>query len=248
MAASPDNELSITRAEAVAGRRSASAARRWRSSIWTTEVRGRLFVVKDYSATCWLYRWTLGRLELAREQRAYAALAGFTFVARCYGRLDQHALLLEHLDARTMTKAGPDLRPATFERLHEAVAAMHARGVLHNDLRHRSNILVTAAGDVRLIDFASALDVRHGWRRWLCRWLAFLDRSAAIKWWLRYDPDGVPASELRWYRRYLRLRRLWPARNPSLVQQRVLATREHAVPPLQAKTASSARKGRSLSA
>jgi hypothetical protein len=101
---------------------------------------------------------------------------------------------------------------------------------------------------VRLIDFASALDVRHGWRRWLCRWLAFLDRSAAIKWWLRYDPDGVPANELRWYRRYLRLRRLWPARNPSLVQQRVLATREHAVPPLQAKTASSARKGRSLSA
>ena len=62
------------------------------------------------------------------------------------------------------------------------------------------------------------------------------------------DPDGVPASELRWYRRYLRWRRLWPARNPALQQQRMLATREHAAPPLQAKSASSARKGRSLSA
>ena len=248
MAASPGNELSITRAEADAGRSSDSAARRWRSSVWTTEVRSRRFVVKDYSATCWLYRWTLGRLELAREQRAYAALAGSTFVGRCYGRLDRHALLLEHFNARTMTEVGTDVRPATLERLHDAIAAMHARGVLHNDLRHRSNILVTPAGDVRLIDFASSLDVRRGWRRWLCRWLAFLDRSAAIKWWLRYDPDGVPASELRWYRRYLRWRRLWPARNPALQQQRMLATREHAAPPLQAKTASSARKGRSLSA
>jgi len=248
MAVPPDNELSITRAEALAGRRSASAARRWRSSVWTTEVGGRRFVVKDYLATCWLYRWTLARLELAREQRAYEALAGSTFVARCYGRLDRHALLFEHVDARTMTEAGPDIRPATLERLHAAVAAMHARGVLHNDLRHRSNILVTPAGDVRLIDFASAVDVRRGWRRWFWGWLAFLDRSAAIKWWLRYDPDGVPQGELRWYRRYLHWRRLWPARNPALQQQRMHAARENATPPLRPRTASSARKGRSLSA
>jgi len=58
----------------------------------------------------------------------------------------------------------------------------------------------------------------------------------------------VPASELRWYRRYLRLRWLWPARNPALQQQRVLAAREHDVPALRAKSASSARKDRSLSA
>jgi predicted Ser/Thr protein kinase len=248
MATPRDNEPSITRAEAASGRQSSAAARRWRSSVWTTEVGGRRFVVKDYLSTCWLYRWTLARLELAREQRAYEALEGCTFVARCYGRLDRHALLFEHVDARTMTEAGPDVRPATLERLHAAVAAMHARGVLHNDLRHRSNILVTAAGDVRLIDFASAVLVRRGWRRWCFGWLAFLDRSAAIKWWLRYDPDGVPASELSWYRRYLRWRRLWPARNPALQQQRMLAAREHPVPPLQPKTASSARKRRSLSA
>jgi len=248
MTTSPDNELSITRADANAGRRSDSAARRWRSSVWTTEVRGRQLVVKDYVDTCWLYRWTLARLELARERLAYAALAGSTFVPRCYGQLDRHALLLEYVDARTMTEVGTDTRPATLERLHHAVAEIHARGVLHNDLRHRSNILVTPAGDVRLIDFASALDVRRGWRRWFGSWLVFLDRSAVIKWWLRYDPDSVPASELRWYRRYLRLRWLWPARNPALQQQRVLAAREHDVPTLRAKSASSARKDRSLSA
>jgi predicted Ser/Thr protein kinase len=217
------NELSLTRPLAVAGRLGAPVPpRRWRSSVWYTEAGGRRVVVKDYADTCWLYRWTLARIELEREQRAYQRLAGLAFVPRCHGRLDRHALLIEHVDARTMTAAGADLRPATLERLHAAVAAMRARGVLHNDLRHRTNILVTAAGDIYLIDFASALDVSRGWRRWLCSWLSFLDRSAAIKWWLRYAPDHVPARELSWYERFLRWRRWWPARNPELQQQRAL--------------------------
>jgi predicted Ser/Thr protein kinase len=214
------NELGLGRAAAVARQLPAPPPRRWRSQVWTTVVGGRRIVVKDYAATCWLFRWTLARIELRREQRAYRLLAGQPFVPRCFGRLDRHALLIEHVDARTMTAAGAELRPATLAQLHAAVTAMRARGVLHNDLRHRTNILVRANGDICLIDFASALDVSRGWRRWLCSWLSFLDRSAAIKWWLRYAPDHVPAGELAWYERFLRWRALWPVRNPELRAQR----------------------------
>jgi serine/threonine protein kinase len=142
-------------------------------------------------------------------------------VPRCHGRLDRDALLLEEVDGRTLTRVPvEDLRPALFEQLHSAVAAMHDRGILHNDLRHRTNILVTTRGELRLVDFAGSLDVgRRGLRRWLFGWLGFLDRSAAIKWWLRYFPDLVPAGERKWYRSYLRVRHLWPVRNPALARQ-----------------------------
>lgn len=214
------NELGMTRDAALAGRREAPpATRAFRPAVWSTVVDGRRYVVKDYAAAAWIYRWTLGRFELLREQRAYERLAGLSFVPRCYGRLDRHALLLEHVEARTLPAAAIDLQPKAMEQLYSAVAAMHSRGILHNDLRHRTNILVDTAGDVRLIDFAGSIDVRRGWRHWLFGWLAFVDRSAVVKWWLRYFPECVPQLELDWYRRYLRLRTLWPVRNPGLRRQ-----------------------------
>jgi hypothetical protein len=217
------SEFAVTRAAAVSGQRSPpTKPRALRPTVWLTEVGGRSLVVKDYASSFWLYRWTLARIELAREQRAYERLAGLPFVPRFHGRLDRHALLLENVPARTMTAAQLDLQPKAMEQLYAAVSQMHGRGILHNDLRHRTNILIDDTGDVRLIDFASALDVARGWRRWLFGWLAFLDRSAVVKWWLRYFPDRVPPAEVAWYRRYLRWRALWPVRNPALKRQRLM--------------------------
>jgi hypothetical protein len=221
------NDLGLTRARAVAACRLWPQTRRFKACIWRAEVEGRRFLVKDYRHTHWLYRFTLARLEQRRELRAYRRLAGLPFVVRCHGRLDPDALVFEAVDARTLTAVpSEDLQPVLFQQLRAAVAAMHDRGILHNDLRHRTNILVTARGELRLVDFAGSLDVgQGGLRRWLFGWLGFLDRSAAIKWWLRYFPDQVPAGERKWYRGYLRVRQLWPVRNPALARQGQLVRR-----------------------
>jgi predicted Ser/Thr protein kinase len=154
-----------------------------------------------------------------REHRAYQRLAGLPFLPHCYGKLDRHALLFEHLDAEPLQNAPPAMVPQALEQLRGAVEAMHERGILHNDLRHRRNILIDKAGNVRVIDFAGALYVTRGWRSLLFGWLAGVDRSAAIKWQLRYCPERISRPDLEWYRGFLRRRSFWPQWNPRSKRQ-----------------------------
>ncbi len=159
--------------------------RRGNPDVWLADSERGLVVVKDYAARPRWLRATLGRLALRREQRAYAALADHPNVPRCYGRLDADALLLEH-------RGGPRLsarRPWTFSAeyfraLERSVAGLHARGVLHLDLGHRSNLRADLRGEPVLIDFASALTLptRSAAARLLLRALGWLDRRAVRKW------------------------------------------------------------------
>ena len=66
-------------------------------------------------------------------------------------------------------------------------AEMHRRGVVHLDLRHRSNILAGEDGHPVLIDFASALrfDASKPWGRAACAALGTIDRRALDKWRVR---------------------------------------------------------------
>jgi len=154
-------------------------------------------VVKDFSPRARWLRETWGRWSLRRELRAYRALVGLDCVPRPLGRLDALAFAVEYRPGRRMSRrlAG-ELRPGFPARLEEAVRAMHARGVVHLDLRHRSNVLVDARGDPVLIDFASAICLRPD--RWLGRvllgWLAPIDRRAVAKWRQRLTPPPGAAT------------------------------------------------------
>ena len=76
---------------------------------------------------------------------------------------------------------------------------MHARGVAHLDLRHRSNVMVDEQGRPVLIDFASAVCFRPGslLARLLLPRLASVDLGALQKWRERLVPQpaaGASAS------------------------------------------------------
>jgi RIO-like serine/threonine protein kinase len=142
-------------------------------------------VVKDFAARAPWLRATLGRWLVARELRAYRALDGHPDVPRLLGRLDAYGFAVEHRPGRRLSRRRAAELPADFvTRLEQAVRGMHARGVVHLDLRHRSNVLVDDAGAPVLIDFASAVRLRPG--RWpdrvLLRWLARVDERALRKW------------------------------------------------------------------
>ena len=75
--------------------------------------------------------------------------------------------------------------PAGFvEQLEGAIDEMHRRGVVHLDLRHRSNVLAGEDGRPVVIDFNSALifdlSTRRG--RLGLRLFAGFDRRALRKW------------------------------------------------------------------
>jgi RIO-like serine/threonine protein kinase len=68
--------------------------------------------------------------------------------------------------------------------LAEALAEMHRRGVVHLDLKNRTNVLSDEQGRPVLIDFGSAFVFRpgSGAARWLLPLFAFFDRRALAKW------------------------------------------------------------------
>ncbi len=147
--------------------------------------------MKDFAARAPWLRATLGRWLIARELRAYAALAEHPNVPRLLGRIDAYAFAVEHRPGRRLSRQRAAELPADFlAQLDVAVRGLHRRGVVHLDLRHRSNVLVDARGAPVLIDFASAVCLAPDrWpQRWLLRALARIDEAALAKWRAKLGP------------------------------------------------------------
>ena len=102
-------------------------------------------VVKDFSPRSgWVRRW-LGPWSLRREERAYRHLEGLAAVPLLLGRVDELAIILEYRPGVLLSRSLRGTLPVEFlPELETGVEDMHARGLVHLDLRHRSNVL---AGD-----------------------------------------------------------------------------------------------------
>jgi predicted Ser/Thr protein kinase len=170
------------------------------------------WVVKDYGAKGWLVR-AAGSLQLAREERAYRALAGIHGVPRLGRRIDRSAIAVEFVEGLRLPKFHKYRPlPELAARLEALLAALHDRGVVHNDIRSRDNILVTPAGSLYLIDFSSAATFAPAGlrRRLLMPALRRAERRALLKWKSALAPGTMSAEEWALHRRFGRLRRLWP--------------------------------------
>ncbi len=139
-------------------------------------------VVKDYAPrNAFVRRW-LGPWMLQREARAYRRLEGVDAIPRLLGQLDSAALIFEYRSGILLSRSLAGRLPPTFlSELQHAIAEMHRRGIVHLDLRHRSNILAGDDGRPVVLDFASALRGRmavrlFGWLDWraLRKWRARL--------------------------------------------------------------------------
>lgn len=151
-------------------------------------------VVKDFAARSRFARLLFGRWLLRREERAYRRLAGLAAVPRLLGRVDIDALIIEYRPGTLLSRSLAGHLPDGFmPELEAAIAAMHARGIVHLDLRHRSNVLAGDDGNPVLIDFASALffDPKSWAGRWLMRAFALIDLAAVEKWRVRLVPPSA---------------------------------------------------------
>lgn len=158
---------------------------------------GRVCVVfKDYGRVSGWFNRLIAPWLSWREATALTALADLTGVPRLYRQIDARGMLIEHCPATPWAQARP--ADAAYERLEALVAAMHARGVAHGDLRGGGNILVDDQSRPYLVDFVSRMRRGHTWNlpwNWMYGQLAGADRSALAKLRLRHAPHLATPSD-----------------------------------------------------
>lgn len=170
---------------------------------------GRPVAIKDYRPRPLAIRAVLGRWLAGRESRAYTAAGDVEGIPAFLGRRGPYAIVLEQVPGRPLAEhAVGDVGASTFDRLDRILDALHARGVALGDVHHR-DVLVTADGEVRVVDLATAWTRGSTpWSAWLFRRFRDQDRVAAARLRVRYlggDEDraiaAVGPGAVAWHRR-----------------------------------------------
>jgi hypothetical protein len=184
-----------------------------RPDLRLLEWRGERVVAKDWRGASLLLR-PHARRCLAREWRALEALVGLPGVPRPIARVDG-VIVVSHVAGALLAHGRPPhaRREAFFAALAACVERIHARGVVHLDLRQRRNILCDADGQPGVLDFEAALlfDPTRAFGRLALHWGCKLDRLALLKHKARYAPSLLASRERRLVRAASVTRWLWPS-------------------------------------
>lgn len=179
--------------------------------IRLVEIDGHRAVHKDIRQKPSLVRYTLGTWLIEREYRIYTRLPDCPGVPRLHGRPDRWSILVEYVEGESLRREDPRVHdPAFFGRLSRLVEAIHARGVVHLDLRHRGNIMITSDGEPYVIDFNGGFYLGgNALARRLLPWFKKVDLFGLLKLKQRMNPNLLTEREkvkLRWFRV---IRMLW---------------------------------------
>jgi predicted Ser/Thr protein kinase len=174
------------------------------------EVEGRSLMIKDVRRKSFLIRWTLGLWLIQKEWSIYSRLAGLKGIPQPVGRIDRFAFAMEFIRGRSILRGEP-LPSSFFPALEDVLREVHRKGVVHMDLRHKGNILVSEKGEPFLIDFNSSFAFKEkGFlRRFLFPLLRWVDYGGLLKLKARVSPSSMTPGELAFLKRFDWLRRLW---------------------------------------
>jgi hypothetical protein len=181
--------------------------------VLVVDVSGRSVIVKDFAGRGGWVR-LLGRLQIRREVAAYRWLAGVMGVPAFVGRVDPLALAIERIDGERLAFASlpPGDGTRCIAELRAILDAIHERGVIHNDLRGRENVLLRRDGGLAVIDLAGAIRLGPGGllHRLFFRLLAVTDEAAFLKWKGMIAPGSYTLEDEAFLRRFERRRMWWP--------------------------------------
>jgi len=155
-------------------------------------------------------RWTLGLWLIQKEWKIYSRLTGMKGIPQPIERIDRFAFSMEFIPGRPLSRREA-LPPSFFSDLEQVLKDLHARGVVHLDLRHKGNILVSERGELFLIDFNSSFAFKEGGilRRYLFPLLRWVDYGGLLKLKKRTSPSLMTPQEVSFLKWFDRLRKLW---------------------------------------
>jgi len=174
------------------------------------EVEGRTLMVKDVRRKSFPLRWSLGLWLIHKEWKIYSRLVGVEGIPMPIKRIDRFAFAMEYVPGRPIERGEP-LPDTFFHDLEQILKELHSRGVVHMDLRHKGNILVSERGKPILIDFNSSFSFHEKglFRRFLFPLLRWVDYGGLLKLKQRVSPTPMTPTELAFLKRFNILRKLW---------------------------------------
>lgn len=171
---------------------------------------GRTLMVKDVRRRNFFLRWTLGLWLIHKEWKIYCRLKGLKGIPQPLERIDRFAFAMEYIRGKAVGRDEP-LSPSFFSELERVLIDVHSRGVVHLDLRHKGNILVSDDGRPFLIDFNSSFSFKDGGilHRLFFPLLRWVDYGGLLKLKERASPSSMTSEETAFLKRFNRLRKLW---------------------------------------
>ncbi|MGQ9646382.1 MAG: hypothetical protein ACUVWO_07590 [Thermodesulfobacteriota bacterium] len=174
------------------------------------KVGNRVLMVKDVRNKNFFFRWTIGLWLIQNEWRVYSHLTGVEGIPRAVERIDRFAFAIEFIPGNPIQR-GEDLPPSFFADLAKILQEVHSRGVVHLDLRHKGNVLISETGKPFMIDFNSSFSFgeKGVLRRFLFPVLRWVDYGGFLKLKQRVSPSLMTPEELSFLKRFNKFRKLW---------------------------------------
>ncbi|MFT7516265.1 MAG: serine/threonine protein kinase [Myxococcota bacterium] len=178
--------------------------------VWLSEdLDGAKRIVKDCRGLPFYSRW-LAKLIMWREYRIMLRLHGIAAVPQVRERIDSHAFSMTFMAGEPLSEENFSFAPRRIsDDLLGVIEKLHERHVYHLDLRQRQNILLGDGLKAQIIDFGSSWAPWWGARMIFGKLLVGVDRSAALKYLVRFAPQKMTFLEAQTLLRGLWLRRIW---------------------------------------
>ncbi len=128
-----------------------------RPDLRLADMGDRKIVIKDFNRSAKLFRLLIGPILIRRERAALARLEDLNTVPHIIEQIDCRALAIDHLEGTALCDYKGEIPEGFFDELKEVVRQFHARGVVHCDLRCAGNVMITADGKPKVVDFAACV-------------------------------------------------------------------------------------------
>lgn len=169
-----------------------------RPDLRIVDIDGQRAVVKDFRGSDPIFRFLIGPILVGREARALTLLKGVEGVPELIERIDRYAIATQFIDAPSLP-CSPDMPTLDyFDRLSELICRIHARGVVHCDLRSSRNVLMDSKGMPWVVDFAASITRGRGWNplvNFLFRQFVMTDKHAVLILKRKQTPELLTSEE-----------------------------------------------------
>jgi len=181
------------------------------ADVYRFKKEGSLRVLKTFSERSFWVRWLLGTLFTWRESSALHRMKGIAGVPADVQKNRPFSLHYRYMEGITLaTHLGKHgaLPRAYFEAAEKLLAQIHARNLVHLDLRRGENWIVTPEGQPGIIDFQSMVSVRFLPKR-IRGWLYEIDYSGVYKFWKKGCEKPLDEDRKKRADQVNRLRKFW---------------------------------------